>query len=368
MRVRRAKPLLTALLLSFLFHLALLLSPAIELTHWEKPPTLTVTLQEPPPKPIPPIAAPKPPPRPKVHKPAPPPRVAPIAAIAEPDPVAIPVPTETAPTPPTPTEPALEPEPERLPAPPVIEPPLLTARVAFPAHIEMQYAVHRGDRGIKLGTTTHTWHVSGNQYLLTSTTEASGLFSLFYSGRYILTSRGIITPDGLQPTSFWIQRGQSTDHTEYAEFNWEAKTLDFGKSNDRHSAAITSGAQDQLSVFYQLALTAPHSSGLRFTLTTGRKFNQYTYQLVGEETLDTALGKMKTQRLTRVLDKIDSNESTDIWLAIDYHYLPVRFRLGTRDGEVLDHWVKEIRLDGQRVEIKPEVASPPSNAPDDIGR
>ena len=219
----------------------------------------------------------------------------------------------------------------------------------------MVYSVHRGDRGIKLGSTTHTWRIGGKQYLLTSTTEASGLFSLFYSGRYVLTSRGEITADGLQPISFWIQRGQSADRTESAEFNWEAKTLDYGKGNDRHNTAINKGTQDQLSVFYQLALTAPHESGLRFALTTGRKFNQYTYQVAGEEILDTALGNLKTQRLTRVLDKTDSSESTDIWLAINYHYLPVRFRLGTRDGEVLDHWVTEMRIDGQRVEIKPEV-------------
>lgn len=352
MLARRTKPLLTALLLSFLFHLALLLGPTIDLSTWKEPPPLTVTLQAAPPKPVPPMATSKPPLRPKVRKPTPSPApVAPVAAITEPSALPAPEPETAEPNPPAQTEPTPEPPP-----PPVIQPPI-TARVAFPSHIEMVYSVHRGDRGIKLGTTTHTWHISGKQYLLTSTTEASGLFSLFYSGRYALTSRGEITADGLQPISFWIQRGQSADRTESAEFNWEAKTVDYGKGNERHSAVIAKGAQDQLSVFYQLALTAPHESGLRFALTTGRKFNQYTYQVAGEEILDTALGNLKTQRLTRVLDKTDSSESTDIWLAIDYHYLPVRFRLGTRDGEVLDHWVKEMRIDGQRIEIKPEVVA-----------
>jgi hypothetical protein len=207
---------------------------------------------------------------------------------------------------------------------------------------------------MRLGRTTHKWRIAQNQYLLTSSTEASGLISLFYSGRYIMTSKGELTADGLQPVSFWIQRGQSDNRTESAEFNWPEKTLDYGKGSERHNASITPGAQDQLSAFYQLALTAPHASAVRFALTTGRKFNQYTYQVAGEETLDTALGKLNTQRLSRVTGKVDSNESSDIWLALDYHYLPVRFRLGTRDGEVLDHWIAELRVEGKRVETKTE--------------
>lgn len=349
MLARQTKPLLTALLLSFLIHLILLLGPTLELSDWKEPPPLTVTLQAEAPKP-PPSVAPTPPPRPKVRIPAPAP-VAVVDTVDEPSPIVAPEPVESVAS--TPTAPPIAP-PE--PPPPVVQSPI-TARVAFPSHIEMVYSVHRGDRGIKVGSTTHTWRLGGKQYLLTSTTEASGLFSLFYSGRYILTSRGEITADGLQPISFWIQRGQSADRTESAEFDWEAKTLNYGKGNERHNTAIAKGTQDQLSVFYQLALTAPHENGLRFALTTGRKFNRYTYRVAGEETLDTALGNIKTQRLTRALDAIDSTESTDIWLAINYHYLPVRFRLGTRDGEVLDHWVTELRVDGQRVEIKPEVVA-----------
>jgi hypothetical protein len=342
---RAAKPLLYALLLSFFIHLAFLLGPNLELPDWKPAPPLTVEIQAPPP--APPAAAPRPAPRPKPRKPAAP-AVAPVAAI--PEAIATSPTPEPAPAEPIPPQP-VPPEPE--PSPPVVQPPI-NVRQAFPANIEIVYAVYRGDHGLKLGTTTHQWHVSGTQYELTSSTAASGLFSLFYSGRYIMTSRGDLTVDGLQPSTFYIQRGQSNDRTEFAEFDWRAKTLDYGKGTERHSVSIANGAQDQLSVFYQLALTAPHQGALQFALTTGRKFNQYTYQVVGEEILDTSLGKIKTQHLARVTSKIDTKESTDIWLAIDDHYLPVRFRLGTRDGEVLDHWIEELRVEGKRVEAKSE--------------
>ena len=346
--MRQTKPLLYALLLSLLVHFTLLFSTVIELPEWQPEPSLTVELQAP--KPPPPAVLPKPAPRPKPvarpSKPEDPP--APGAAIPEPGPEPTPEPVAAVPQVPQPP-----PAPEPVPAPP----PALATQRAFPERIEISYTVHRGDQGIRLGTTTHKWRIGGQQYLLTSTTEASGLFSLFFSGRYIMTSKGTLTPEGLQPVSFWIQRGQGNDRTESAEFDWASKTLDYGKGVERHHVSIALGAQDQLSAFYQLALTAPHASGLRFALTTGRKFNQYTYQFIGEELLDTALGKLKTRRLARVTTKTDSSESSDIWLAVDYHYLPVRFRLGTRDGEVLDHWIAELRVDDKQIEPKVNAAA-----------
>jgi hypothetical protein len=204
------------------------------------------------------------------------------------------------------------------------------------------YTVYRGDQGMSVGRTTHKWRAAKNQYLLTSNTEATGLFSLFFGGRYLLTSRGELSANGLKPISFWIQRGQSNDRTEFAEFDWEAKSLQYGKYDERRNVALVEGTQDQLSVFYQLALTAPHSGRFKLALTTGRKFNQYEYQAIGEETIETPLGLLKTQHLARVVQEAGSN--ADIWLAIDHHYLPVRFKLASQKGEILDHVIAELRV------------------------
>lgn len=353
---RPAKPLLYALVLSFLVHLAVLLGPTLELPDWAPtPPPLTVTLQAATPKPAPPVTASLPLPRPPRPRPSTtaPPATEPAASsedLSDPELGAV---SDAGPDP----EPELTPEPDvaSTPAPAPAPPPQsITTRQDFPALVEVVYSVHSGDHGLRLGATIHKWRIAKNQYLLTSTTEASGLFSLFYSGRYIMTSSGEITTEGLQPRSFWIQRGQSSARTETAEFDWETKTLDYGKGSDRHRATIANGTQDQLSVFYQLALTAPHRERVQIALTTGRKFNQYTYQVVGEETLDTALGQLKTQHLARVTANPEQSDSADIWLALEHRYLPVRFRLGTRDGEVLDHWIVQLRVAGTQIEPRPQ--------------
>jgi hypothetical protein len=328
--MRQGKPLLYALALSLLLHLSLLLGPRIELPHWTPEPPLTVAIQTPPP-PI--AAAPTPrPPRRRSATPAPIP--APAAALITPSAEPLPLP------PPAPPPVVQTPEPV---APPAVPTPPVDPRPDFPAHIELVYSVYRGEQGLLLGKTTHTWHVVNNQYLLTSTTEATGLFALFFRGRYIMTSRGELTPNGLKPLSFWIQRGQSAERTEYANFDWAAKTLQYGKSDDLHQAPLADGTQDQLSAMYQLALTAPHTGRVTVALTTGRKLNQYEYRVVGEETIDTPLGKFKTEHIASVKNE-QEGDTGDIWLAIDQHYLPVRFKLTTRNGEILDHLISELHM------------------------
>lgn len=324
MQVRH--PFIWAIALSLLLHVGLLLGPQFDLPTWPESKPLTVEIQAAPPPPparIPP-ATPRPP------KPAPK-----AAAIAQSTPSVDAAPIET-PAPPAPTPPVQATEPAPPPAAPI------NNRPTFPNQFELVYTVYLGEQGMRVGKTTHKWRTANQQYLLTSSTEASGLFSLFYGGRYLLTSRGELNANGLKPISFWIQRGQSNDRTEFAEFDWEAKNLQYGKGEERNNVALNEGTQDQLSIFYQLALTAPHSGRFKLALTTGRKFNQYEYQVIGEETIDTPLGPMKTQHLARVAQEAGSK--SDIWLAIDHHYLPVRFKLAAQKGEVLDHVIAEWRL------------------------
>ena len=324
--MRSGRPFIWAIAFSLLLHVSLLLGPKIELPNWAAPPPLTVDIQTPP---SPPVSLPQP-----VRRPIRPAPKTPSIAPATPAVIAD---QSSAPAPTAPSEPApLAQTPET--SAPLAAP--IDKRPAFPSQFELVYTVYRGEQGMSVGKTTHKWRMANNQYLLTSSTEATGLFSLFFSGRYIITSRGELSANGLKPISFWIQRGQSGERTEFAEFDWEAKSLQYGKSDERRNVALSEGTQDQLSVFYQLALTAPHSGRFKLALTTGRKFNQYDYQVIGEETIDTPLGPLKTQHLARVAQEAGGN--ADIWLAVDHHYLPVRFKLASQKGEILDHVIADL--------------------------
>ena len=73
---------------------------------------------------------------------------------------------------------------------------------------------------------------------------------------------------------------------------------------------------------FQLALTAPPPDGrLSYTVFNGKKLRDYTYDVRGEEMLETALGALRTLHLARV---VNGDGRFEIWLAIDRYYLPVR--------------------------------------------
>jgi len=218
--------------------------------------------------------------------------------------------------------------------------PSVAGEARLPGRIVIDFTLIRGEQGLVVGRMRHEWQVTDDQYTLTSTAEATGVFSLFMPGVLLQVSRGLITPEGLKPLSFWIQRGQRQDRTESASFDWGADSLRFGRSGEEKTVPLPAGSQDVLSVFYQLALTAPHNGVLELPVTNGRKFDRYRYRVVGEETLDTPLGPLVTERLERI--QAPGEDALTLWLARDYHWLPVRLRFVDRRGEVAEQVVNTL--------------------------
>ncbi len=327
----------------------LLLGAEIRLPRPGPAKTLTVQLE-----PLPPVAPPHPS-TPSPPRPAQPPRPKPAPPKA-PAPESSPV-AQAAPEPaPAPAPPAPEPAGKAPPAPvaaPAVAPEAPARPLnPLPRRITLTYVLYKGDQKLNVGEMTHTWQLEGTQYTLTSLARATGLFSLFVRGTLIQVSRGELTADGLKPSEFWIQRGQSGDRTESASFDWGNRLLRYGRADDPHTIPLAPGTQDVLSVLYQLALTAPHSGVLDLAVTNGRKFDHYLYQALGEEMLETPLGTLKTEHLSKVRGA--GEDGLDVWLAPDYEYLPVRLRIVDKNGDAAEQVVTSINA---------ERAAAPARAP-----
>lgn len=214
---------------------------------------------------------------------------------------------------------------------------------SLPSRIAITYTLIKGEQGLVVGRITHRWEAADGQYTVTSLAQATGIFALFVPGTLIQVSRGSLTPAGLRPDLFWIQRGQSGNRTESAGFDWATATLRLGKAGEDKTVTLAAGTQDVLSVLYQLALTAPHDAVLELPVTNGRKFDRYRYRVVGEEPLDTPLGTLTTEHLEKVREP--GEDGLELWLARDYHYLPVKLRLTDRKGEVAEQLISEIRAE-----------------------
>ncbi|MBI3432589.1 MAG: DUF3108 domain-containing protein [Hydrogenophilales bacterium] len=322
---RGTRPWWVALAISLLLHGGVLGGLRWRLPQWETPaetPSLEVQLVSPPPVPVAVLSPPRPArPAPMRTADRPPSR----QAIPEPG-----VPAEAAApaappgadaTPPADagqaatTTASAGPAPGAVASPPAEAPP--SPLNPLPQRLDLHYQLRYG---LAAGEQTLLWVNEGAHYTLTSVAGATGLTGLFYRGRFVQTSRGRITPRGLQPEEFWDQRGDKQSSARFDAAHGEI-TLMPAQGEPRHFT-YQGDVQDVLSLIFQLALTAPPPDGqLTSAVFNGKKLRNYTYEVRGEETLDTALGPLRTLHLARVAS---DDERFDIWLAIDRHYLPVR--------------------------------------------
>ncbi len=344
-RMRRI--FLLALAISVLAHLLLLATPGFHLPADDSHETLIQARLEPLPLPKPilkpkPVvkAAPKPRPKPRPRvKPAPPEH-------AIPEPIAAPAPATEAAAPAAPLEtPPVAPQepsadapasaPETPPAPPLN---------VMPGKAEIQYTVFMGVNGFKVGRAAYIWQVRGDHYVLTSITEGTGLIALIQPGKLVQISQGHITPLGLAPDDFWIQRGKPTpDKTAAAHFDYRQHTVTVGKMSNATTVPLLPGAQDILSVTFQLAMLAPFQGEQLLHVTTGKGLKPYTAHVVGDELLDTPLGQLRTLHLARNAEA--GEDAIDVWLAQDYNYLPVKIRVDHSRFGIVEQVISGIKVE-----------------------
>lgn len=193
----------------------------------------------------------------------------------------------------------------------------------LPARIDMRFKV---SYGLASGEQSMVWvNEGGQRYTLISVAEATGLAGLFYRGKFVQTSRGRITPYGLQPEEFWDQRGDKRSSAQFDAAQGHL-TLNPAKGAPRHFA-YQGEVQDVLSLFFHLALTAPPPGDrLTYTVFNGKKLRDYTYAVLGEAVVETEVGSLRALHLARVADERDGR--FEVWLAVDRHYLPVRVLSG----------------------------------------
>ncbi|MEQ1592853.1 MAG: DUF3108 domain-containing protein [Thiobacillaceae bacterium] len=204
-------------------------------------------------------------------------------------------------------------------APP--EPPLAAAEIAsplnrLPRRLTLEY---RARYGLASGKQTLLWVNEGERYTITSVAAASGLASLVFSGQLVQTSHGRIGVAGLQPESFWDQRGNKRSQSR---FDYDAHMILTESNKGSRSTPLPDRTQDVQSLLFQIALTAPPPTDSQNAVFNGKTLRVYRYHMLGEVLLDTPLGKLRTVHMVRVTDH--NTDRFEVWLALDRHYLPVK--------------------------------------------
>jgi len=201
---------------------------------------------------------------------------------------------------------------------------LATAALAAPPQrVEIAYEIARN--GSIVAEVRERLEHDGRSYRLSETLSGKGIYLL--RGEATRTSQGAVAADGLRPQKFEHKRSGSD--ARHAEFDPAAKTP-------------TLYRQDSLSFIWSFVF-APPKETVTVVVADGKHSTTYAYQAAGRERVKTPAGDFDALKLVKRRDN-PQDKATEIWLAVDRHYIPVRILVIDKDGTRLDQVAVKISL------------------------
>jgi hypothetical protein len=190
-------------------------------------------------------------------------------------------------------------------------------------------------RGMGAGTSTiELTKTAPNSFRYQSRNAARGIFRVALPGTIMQTSDLSIVGAEVKPLSFTAEDGSSdTARDVNLKFDWEARRVTGTAENEPVDVPIEPGVQDPGSV--QIALMRELAAGrspTSFMMIDKNEVKEYQYKREGDETVDTALGKIDTVIYTS--QRTGSTRLTRLWIAPSLGYVPVRgeqMRKGKRE-------------------------------------
>lgn len=216
------------------------------------------------------------------------------------------------------------------------------ARADMPRSFENEYSTRIF--GIKV-TVTHTL----------SDLEAGGQQLRFEADSWIGNIEEITrfdwTEDGtvVQPNKyFYKRRGLGKDRDAELTFDWDKERVTNDVQGISWDMDISKNVQDKTS--YQIQLQRDLIAGrdnLVYEIADGGELKRYRFEIVGEETLDTPLGKVETVKVMRSRD--DDDRVTYAWLAKDWDFLLIRLQQ-KEDGDSHSITINKAQINGKKIE------------------
>ncbi|CAM8638027.1 Protein of unknown function DUF3108 [Comamonadaceae bacterium] len=201
-----------------------------------------------------------------------------------------------------------------------------------PAPVRMAYDVDGVISSAYTGTAELVWSHDGKNY------QSQLLIRKFGLTLQAWTSQGTLTERGLEPDKFTSKRlGQSEIN---ARFQRSAGRISFSEGTS--DVLLQAGAQDQLSVFMQLASllagnSAQGAAGKSINLQAigDRYAEQWTFKAGAPEMVKLANGPVSAIKFTHE-PSAERKQRLELWYAPNLQFLPVRIRITESNGDYLD--------------------------------
>ncbi|HEX6689732.1 MAG TPA: DUF3108 domain-containing protein [Burkholderiales bacterium] len=199
------------------------------------------------------------------------------------------------------------------------------AQAAPPARIEVAYELSRD--GSVVAEVVEVLEHGGGRYQITETSRGKGL--LAFAGTIKRTSRGVADAKGVRPLEYLDER---PGRNSRAAFDWQARTISMQHKAEQKSVPMPDGVQDRLSFMLAFALFPPKEKAFTYHVADGRGLSEQRYRVAGREKVKTPAGEFTALKLVRSKEK----ENTEIWLAAELGYFPVRVSQVPKDGKRLE--------------------------------
>ena len=235
-----------------------------------------------------------------------------------------------------------EPQPALPAAAPLAQPQPQPYRVDMPpsASITLDVARTDADGTAWSGEAVIAWRLDGDSYRMR--VEAGVRVLVTRINLVVLESEGKVGETGFAPaTLIEKRRGRAPTTTHFSERDGR---ITFSNGS---AAALLPGAQDKATLPLQLAAIARAGSGqidggIEVLVGEDRDASLYRFVVLGQELLDTRLGKLPTWHLSRPPRAGAYGSRLDIWLAPDYGWYPVQIRNIEASGAVTTQTANKI--------------------------
>ncbi len=211
-------------------------------------------------------------------------------------------------------------------------------------------ALYKADyKGVPISATgiRELRRLEGNEYLLTSSAK-SFIASIEEQTRFRFDDTNSVIPIEYQ----YHRKGLGKNRSDTLTFDWASARASQGDQGEEWAMDLEAGVQDKLS--YQLEmredLVRARDLGadwpeMHYQIADKGTLQEYTFKVVGEESVETPAGVFRTIKAMRVRE--NSSRVTNFWLAPDYDFLLVRFEQIEENGRGFTLLLKEAEFGGK---------------------
>ncbi len=212
----------------------------------------------------------------------------------------------------------------------------------MPPRMEITYAVSVGP--LKIGQGRDVFELNKRSYRVVSESQTVGVAAAIYKLNVQREARGSVQANGLRPDFFEERRDGKPKRS--VQFDWGRKQATLTDNGNSQTVPLPDNTWDTTSFAYNFAFAKHASEDLELHLTDGRRISPYHYRILGREKIETEIGTLDTLHVKKV-QAPDDPRAFEVWLAVDYHYLPARIIATEKDGTAFESSVIKVDLGGK---------------------